>query len=144
MAVEKENIPAERKEQPKVDREKTCPLLLRVFTCQGRHHRPDEFTRNSYPPDELQVYTWMDATLSELMTLIKEVKADARNRFTTFSFATVFPDSRRGGFRVKEIGTTCGARKSPEDNVSLGSLGFQIGDFIDVAIDPRRGPFRRY
>jgi histone deacetylase complex subunit SAP18 len=86
----------------------------------------------------------MDATLSELMTLIKEVKADARNRFTTFSFATVFPDSRRGGFRVKEIGTTCGARKSPEDNVSLGSLGFQIGDFIDVAIDPRRGPFRRY
>lgn len=78
------------------------------------------------------------------MTLVKEVKADARNRFTTFSFATVFPDIRRGGFRVKEIGTTCSGRKTGDDHLCLGSMGFQIGDFIDVAIDPRRGPFRRY
>ena len=64
-----------------IDREKTCPLLLRVFTGKGkfsnnqicigilipfrpidikmpileRHHRPDDFSRNQTPPNELQV-----------------------------------------------------------------------------------------
>lgn len=42
-----------------VDREKTCPLLLRVFVSDiGRHHRLEEFTRGSVPSNELQIYTW--------------------------------------------------------------------------------------
>ncbi|CAI8057036.1 Histone deacetylase complex subunit SAP18 [Geodia barretti] len=48
------------KESPQyvVDREKTCPMLLRVFCSMGRHHRLDEFNRNSVPSNELQIYTW--------------------------------------------------------------------------------------
>ena len=42
-----------------VDREKTCPLLLRVFVSDdGRHHRMEEFSRSSVPSNELQIYTW--------------------------------------------------------------------------------------
>ena len=42
-----------------IDREKTCPLLLRVFVSDdGRHHRMEEFARNSVPSGELQIYTW--------------------------------------------------------------------------------------
>ena len=47
-------------EQQAIDREKTCPLLLRVFVSDnGRHHRPEEFSRGNLPGNELQIYTWL-------------------------------------------------------------------------------------
>uniref|UniRef100_A0A3Q4IBG1 18 kDa Sin3-associated polypeptide n=1 Tax=Neolamprologus brichardi TaxID=32507 RepID=A0A3Q4IBG1_NEOBR len=68
----------------------TCPLLLRVFTTNsGRHHRVDEFARGNVPSSELQIYTWMDATLKELTSLVKEVYPEARKKGTYFSFAIV-------------------------------------------------------
>uniref|UniRef100_A0A3Q4I2Z1 18 kDa Sin3-associated polypeptide n=1 Tax=Neolamprologus brichardi TaxID=32507 RepID=A0A3Q4I2Z1_NEOBR len=70
--------------------EQTCPLLLRVFTTNsGRHHRVDEFARGNVPSSELQIYTWMDATLKELTSLVKEVYPEARKKGTYFSFAIV-------------------------------------------------------
>ena len=81
--------------------------------------------------------TRLDATLHELMSLIKEVKPESRRRGIAFSFATVFPDQRRGGFRIKDIGMTRASRKGPDDDTPIGSVGFQIGDLIDVAIDAR-------
>ncbi|XP_020625864.1 histone deacetylase complex subunit SAP18-like [Orbicella faveolata] len=123
-----------------IDREKTCPLLLRVFCNQGRHHRLDEYSRTALPSNELQVYTWKDATLKELMSLVKEVNPDARRKGTVFDFAIVFPDARRGGFIMKEIGSTAAGRKGTDDTITLESKKFQIGDFIDVAIQsPRIG-----
>lgn len=53
-----------------------CPLLLRVFHRQGGHHRLEEFARVSGREeidDEVQIYTWPDATLRELSDLVKEV-----------------------------------------------------------------------
>jgi histone deacetylase complex subunit SAP18 len=41
-----------------------CPLLLRVFPRLGAHHQLDAFVRRGdEPKDEVQIYTWMDATL---------------------------------------------------------------------------------
>ena len=89
-----------------VDREKTCPLLLRVFTSKGkfsnfffqlknqndldRHHRPDDFSRNQTPTNELQVYTWMDASLKEITNLVKEVHPESRKKGTIFDFAICY------------------------------------------------------
>ncbi|XP_071493073.1 histone deacetylase complex subunit SAP18-like [Diadema setosum] len=123
-----------------IDREKTCPLLLRVFCNNNRHHRVEEFQRGTVPANELQIYTWMDATLKELSSLVKEVNPDARRRGTYFDFAMVFPDTRRATYRMKEIGMTCSGRKGPDDSVTLVSQNFQIGDYIDIAITlPPRG-----
>jgi len=117
-----------------VDREKTCPLLLRVFVSDnGRHHRPEEFSRVSLPGSELQIYTWMDASLKELTSLVKEVRPDSRKKGTIFKFATVWTD-RAGRNRLKEIGQTVGGQKGEYDHVTLQSEKFQIGDFMDVAI----------
>jgi len=81
-----------------------------------------------------------DATLKELMSLVKEVNPDARRKGTVFDFAIVFPDARRGGFIMKEIGSTAAGRKGTDDAITLESKKFQIGDFIDVAIQsPRIG-----
>nr|XP_025657880.1 histone deacetylase complex subunit SAP18 isoform X1 [Arachis hypogaea] len=85
-----------------VDREKTCPLLLRVFTKEGSHHTMEDFAvRGKEPSEEVQIYTWKDATLRELTELVKEVVKPARRRHAKLSFAFVFPD-KNGRFKVQE------------------------------------------
>ncbi|CAN0824583.1 Histone deacetylase complex subunit SAP18 [Linum grandiflorum] len=120
---------------PPVDREKTCPLLLRVFTKIGGHHGKEEFqVRGKEPKDEVQIYTWKDATLRELTDLVKEVAPAARRRDAVLSFAFAYPD-KNGRFVVREVGKTYSNRIGKmDDNKALGEIGFQIGDYLDVAI----------
>ncbi|GJP39644.1 hypothetical protein CLOM_g23992 [Closterium sp. NIES-68] len=119
-----------------VDREKTCPLLLRVFTKHGGHHDLDVFAvRGQEPKEEVQMYTWKDATLRELTDLLKEVVPEARRRDARLSFAFVYPN-RQGRNVMKQAGITNSMtrRPTPDDNRTLQELGFQTGDFLDVAI----------
>ncbi|EEF50433.1 histone deacetylase complex subunit SAP18 [Ricinus communis] len=118
-----------------VDREKTCPLLLRVFTKIGSHHSKEDFAvRGKEPKDEVQIYTWKDATLRELTDLVKEVAPAARRRDARLSFAFVYPD-KNGRFVVREVGKTYSNRSGKlDDGKALAELGFQIGDYLDVAI----------
>lgn len=88
----------------------------------------------------LSASTRLDATLKELSSLVKEVNPEARRRGTYFDFASVYPSPRGPGYRLKEIGMTCSGRKGPDDNVTLASKAFQIGDYLDIAITlPPRG-----
>ncbi|CAN8318693.1 unnamed protein product [Cochlearia groenlandica] len=119
-----------------VDREKTCPLLLRVFTKSGSHHTKEDYAvRGKEPKDEVQIYTWKDANLRELTDLVKEVSVAARRRNARLSFAFVYPD-KNGRFIVKEVGQTMSYpnRRQPDDSKALADLGFEIGDYLDVAI----------
>eukprot|EP00898_Chlorokybus_atmophyticus_P001037 jgi/Chlat1/1934/Chrsp153S02242 len=120
---------------PEVDREKTCPLLLRVFTKTGGHHTVEDFAvRGKEPAQELQIYTWPDATLRELTDLVKEVEPSARRRDARLSFAFVYPD-RRGRNVIRQVGYTSSIpRRGEDDNKMLQQLNFQTGDFLDVAI----------
>ncbi|KAI7748614.1 hypothetical protein M8C21_012414 [Ambrosia artemisiifolia] len=121
------NKPAPRS-QP-VDREKTCPLLLRVFTKVGGHHSQADFAvRGKEPKDEVQIYTWMDATLRELTDLVKEVAPEARRRDALLSFAFVYP-TKTGQFTVKEVGKTLSypnARRPDDGSKALGTLSFEF------------------
>ncbi|KAL4621729.1 hypothetical protein ACB092_06G250500 [Castanea dentata] len=118
-----------------VDREKTCPLLLRVFTKIGGHHGDEDFSvRGKEPKDEVQIYTWKDATLRELTDLVKEVAPAARRKSARLSFAFVYPDNN-GRFKVKEVGMTYSYGNGRlDDSKTLAELRFQIGDYLDVAI----------
>jgi len=125
----------EKEPMKPVDREKTCPLLLRVFVSDnGRHHGMNEYQRNSVPGNELQIYTWMDATLKELTSLVKEVRPDARRKDTVFRFATVYMDLPSARYKLKTIGQTVGGRKGPDDGITLAAEQFKIGDYMDIAI----------
>ncbi|XBI70120.1 hypothetical protein VPH35_064684 [Triticum aestivum] len=76
-----------------IDREKTCPLLLRVFTKVGGHHLNEEFSeRGKEPKDEVQIYTWKDATLQELIN----------RRFYILKDTVTGEDMDRGWGRGKE------------------------------------------
>ncbi|KAL5540997.1 hypothetical protein UlMin_042570 [Ulmus minor] len=128
--------PPPRLRSEPVDREKTCPLLLRVFTKIGGHHTEEDFAvRGKEPKDEVQIYTWKDATLRELTDLVKEVAPEARKRNAKLSFAFVYPD-KRGRFVLKQVGMTLSLSNGRrlDDGKALGELDFQIGDYLDVAI----------
>ncbi|KAL9246770.1 hypothetical protein vseg_020264 [Gypsophila vaccaria] len=119
-----------------VDREKTCPLLLRVFTKVGGHHTVEDFAiRGKEPKDEVQIYTWKDATLRELTDLVKEVSPNARRRDAKLSFATVYPD-KNGRMQLRKVGQTfSNPNKRQDDHMALGELFFQTGDYLDVSIE---------
>ncbi|KAG7268930.1 hypothetical protein CRUP_002926 [Coryphaenoides rupestris] len=166
MALESRITQEEVKKEPEkpVDREKFPCLVRTASLFSGRHHRGDEFARGNVPSSELQIYTcgrhhrgdefaaatfppascrstpWMDATLKELTSLVKEVYPDARKKGTHFSFATVYPDQQRPGYRVKDLGSTVSGRKGTDDAMTLQSQRFQIGDYMDVAITPPNRP----
>ncbi|KDP25534.1 hypothetical protein JCGZ_20690 [Jatropha curcas] len=117
-----------------IDREKTCPLLLRVFTKIGSHHKMEDFAvGGKEPKDEVQIYTWKDATLHELTDLVKEVVPEARRQSARLSFAFVYPDIH-GRFMLRVVGVTHSNARRPYDAKALGELSFQIGDYLDVAI----------
>ncbi|CAJ0565959.1 unnamed protein product, partial [Mesorhabditis spiculigera] len=118
-----------------VDREKTCPLLLRIFCSNSRHNPISEYgNRGSVPANELQVYTWLDCSLRELTQLIKEVNPEARKRGTTFDYSVVAPDRMGPRFQMREIGNTMNGSRGVDDNKTLHQCKFEIGDYIDVAI----------
>ncbi|KAF1760689.1 hypothetical protein GCK72_008938 [Caenorhabditis remanei] len=120
-----------------VDREKVCPMLLRVFCGNNRHNPIGEFNnRNggSVPPNELLMHTWMDCSLRELTNLIKEINPDARRKGITFDFAVVQPDRNSPRYILREIGNTMNGQRGIDDNKTLQQCKFEVGDFIDVAI----------
>jgi histone deacetylase complex subunit SAP18 len=90
------------------------------------------------PSNELQIYTWLDANLKELTRLITEVYPNTKTKGTKFSFAVIYPSPRTPVFNLKEIGQTTIGTKGPDDNVTLQSKRFVIGDYLDVAIDVAR------
>ncbi|XP_034253812.1 histone deacetylase complex subunit SAP18 [Thrips palmi] len=126
-----------------VDREKTCPLLLRVFCRNGRHNSPEDYSRGNVPVNESQIYTWMDATLREITCLMKEVNPDARRKGTVFDFSLVAPNMGPGPvcFRMRHIGNTTAGMKGADDSKTLAQCRFMIGDYMDISItSPMRGP----
>ena len=119
---------------------KTCPLLLRVFcNTSGRHNQRHEYNRG-VPGNELQIYTWLDATLKELTRLITEVYPNTKVKGSIFNFAVCWPNPRQPGFIMKDIGFTTIGTKGPDDNATLKQKQFVIGDYLDVAVQIGRQP----
>lgn len=137
----------------RIDRKKTCPFMVKMYCRINGHHRLEEFSPPRFPvEDEMIVYTWRDATLKELSTLVREVLGEndlpggikGTDPALKFSFNLLYPDPRRAGahFKTKALGWTFEGGE-PEarahqledsSDKTLESLRFQPGDFIDVAI----------
>jgi histone deacetylase complex subunit SAP18 len=84
-----------------IDRLKICPLLLRCFWRMHRNNALSEYrnTHNDiFPAQEIQIYTWQDATLREISEILKDVIAPARDKNSYLQFSLVFTD--RSGQQV--------------------------------------------
>lgn len=120
----------------RVDRRKTCPLLLRAFPYDQPDGRNKDGTSSLRKPDEYateqtlatlkecRLYTWKDATLGELAAMIRN-KMDSIHESTEMSFSLVYPDAR-GRMVMRHIGG------KDDKNETLQQLDFQIGDYLDV------------
>lgn len=106
------------------------------MSSTGIHHKSLEYSKGNTPQNELQIYTWRDATLHELTQLVKEVNPEARRKGTKFSFAFVYPDIRQPVYRLREVGSTMTGLKGSDDLKTLGQLRLNIGDYMDIAISP--------
>ncbi|KAG5053744.1 hypothetical protein JHK85_006254 [Glycine max] len=98
--------PPSRPRLEPVDREKVLTLPSSSSSSSSSGERCEEekdfAVRGKEPKDEVQIYTWKDATLRELTDLVKEVAPAARRRNAKLSFAFVFPD-KNGRFKVQEF-----------------------------------------
>jgi len=133
------------KQTAAVDRDRTCPFLLRVFYKIDEHHDLRDFAVRGKEPvaEELQIYTWTDATLREIADLIKDVSPEARERNARLQFKLIYPD-KAGRNVMADIGTIHSQRRGRDDTKTLQAAKFQIGDFIDLAIIlPKKGLFNR-
>eukprot|EP01010_Urceolus_cornutus_P000938 NODE_1449_length_912_cov_248.699884_g1119_i0.p1 GENE.NODE_1449_length_912_cov_248.699884_g1119_i0~~NODE_1449_length_912_cov_248.699884_g1119_i0.p1 ORF type:complete len:249 (-),score=47.86 NODE_1449_length_912_cov_248.699884_g1119_i0:97-843(-) len=121
-----------------INRQEVCPLLLRVFVSSGEHHKVEQFSNKAAElvDDEVQIYTWKDATLLELTQLIQRVKPFAKERNAQLHFNLVAPN--KGKFVHRHIGTVRAetSRRSEDDRKTLQDTKFEIGDYLDVAVMP--------
>lgn len=88
---------------PAIDREKTCPFLLRCFWKANRSGALLDY-KGVLPANEVQIYTWRDATLGEIGDLLKDAVSSSRERNSAieFSFSLVYPD-KNGTNMMKKV-----------------------------------------
>jgi len=120
-----------------VNREKTCPFLLRVFyKINGNNHLSD-FEGEKFPP-ELHIYTWEDANLKELAKFIHDALKDTViGMYDLYQFSRIHYDSDGTLLRDYAGSVVINDKKSKLNKnmkMSLKEIGFQIGDYFDINI----------
>lgn len=127
-------VKVEGRKENSVDRYKVCPSLLRVFYTYNHHHNPLDYKNKIYPKNEMQIHTWMDATLSEILVHLQHKNRKVRRSGTVIHYQIVSPDPARPRFRMKDIGSVKVDHKGPDDYITLAQCRLGIGDFIDICI----------
>ena len=125
-----------------VDREKTCPFLLRVFYKINDFNSISDFIGDKFP-SELNIYTWEDANLKELAKFIHDALKDTvLGMYNLYRFARIYYDSQNTLLR-DEIGDVVINDKKSKLNFNvkktLKEFGFQIGDYLDINITSTKG-----
>ncbi|KAI0301544.1 Sin3 associated polypeptide p18-domain-containing protein [Multifurca ochricompacta] len=143
--------------QPIIDREKTAPFLIRAFVKIGSFHRLPQFQDGPLPiADELQIFTWKDATLFELLTTIRNSAPNTleyRHPLARYSFALSTPTRKDLGvvYSRDTLGDLGSVEQLVDDNDdddnaapdssarqkdarTLDELRFVPGDYLCVAV----------
>ncbi|KAA1088720.1 hypothetical protein PGT21_006620 [Puccinia graminis f. sp. tritici] len=136
-----------------VDREKTCPFLLRCFVKPGSHHdleRDYQIPDRLPVSDECQLYAWKDTTLRDIcLQLLDSNPSIKSNLPLKFSIRLVYLDAPRdlshnaplARYKSQDLGSIfCRdlarpASAAPGTSLkSLHDVRFCVGDFVDIAL----------
>ncbi|SCO70461.1 histone deacetylase complex subunit SAP18, putative [Plasmodium vivax] len=118
-----------------IDREKTCPFLLRLF-----YKLDDEYSnvedvklckKSGVQSNELQIYGWLDITMREIVTLVKDFYQESRKRDAHWVFK-VYSNERKELTFLSRVHST--KHNYREDNKTLLSLDYEIGDILLLSI----------
>jgi hypothetical protein len=125
-----------------VDREKTCPFLLRIFYKINGNNSLSNFNGKEFPP-ELDIYTWEDADLKELAKKIHSaLKSTILGMYDYYKFSRIYYDSK-GTLLRDDIGNVVINDRYSKLNLNvkmtLKEMGFQIDDYFDINITSTSG-----
>ncbi|KAJ3037467.1 Histone deacetylase complex subunit sap18, partial [Rhizophlyctis rosea] len=131
----------------KIDRETTCPFLIRTFVRMNRMYERQEFIPGNLPKPEAALYAWKDTTIAELASLLGDQYPEARSRTARIIFRILAHDSlSHDAHREREASRAIQNWKpSSQDQKTLADTRFELGDFLSVGIIPNaenegRGP----
>ncbi|KAK9483693.1 Sin3 associated polypeptide p18-domain-containing protein [Lipomyces starkeyi] len=142
------------KVRKEADRQKVPPFLIRMFFRRNMFHRMDVFL----PPvsittsEELQIYTWFNGTLKEILAVFASVVPEASSSRCTFRHVFQDPKNNLPSLMFKDIavymprGSKDGSWTDMEGNAlddssfTLYDFQFRIGDYIDVNITSPDAP----
>ena len=88
-----------------INRTKTCPSLVRCFWKMHRNNSINAFRMTGqglFPNQEVQIYTWPDATLREICELLQDVVPSAADYNAKLDISLVCLD-RKGNFCMKQV-----------------------------------------
>ncbi|CAG9325404.1 unnamed protein product [Blepharisma stoltei] len=119
----------------RIDRKKTCPLLLRVFWKEEQEISPESLKNrgNELEQDEVRLYTWKDATFREIADMLKEHIPGTRRKNAELNFYFIRPNLE-GGLERKDIGTVNTIKRGEVDFMTLNQLRFVTGDYLGLTI----------
>ena len=118
---------------PEIDRSKACPHLLRLFWRSNRNNSQIEYksvAEGKFPQNEIQIYTWPDATLREICDLLKSTVALARQRHVNLSFDLVYPD-RNGVHVIRHVSISN----------AIFCLAYMLSDPLQVSVNNHNQSF---
>ncbi|MES1904502.1 MAG: Histone deacetylase complex subunit sap18, partial [Paramarteilia canceri] len=79
-----------------------------------------------------------DADLKELTSLIKEMLPDSSAKGMIYKFNKVYPDWHSPNYLMAPMGSTVIGFRGPDDLKSLNDCNFTTGDYISLAIMPKK------
>ncbi|KAJ3031662.1 hypothetical protein HDV00_008222 [Rhizophlyctis rosea] len=122
----------------KVDREKTCPFLIRTFVKVGGTIPKEDLTPAKLPTNETEIYAWKDTSFRELAALIGEHFPEARSRSARLIINLLSHDVLHNDYYTTREATTFVSNFRPQsrDDRTLDDTKFQVGDFLSVGIIP--------
>ena len=89
-----------------IDRSKVSPTLLRCVWKLNRTSAISDYQsidKDIYPSNEIQIYTWPDATLKEISELLRETIEPFRERFTSLLFNHITFDNNVSSNKYEKI-----------------------------------------
>ncbi|KAJ3223040.1 hypothetical protein HDU81_009449 [Chytriomyces hyalinus] len=83
-------VRVKRTERRVVDREKTCPFLVRVFVKAAEHHSLTDISAGKAKEDEHHLHLWKDSTLREISHLLSAKMPDLNDPEIRLTFKILF------------------------------------------------------
>ncbi|SBS79904.1 histone deacetylase complex subunit SAP18, putative [Plasmodium ovale] len=117
-----------------INREKSCPFLLRLFYKKDMEFSSVDdinISANDLSNNELQIYAWIDITMREIVTLVKDFYEESRNRNAQWIFKAYSKEKNQLTFLSRVHSTR---HNHKEDYKTLLSLNYEIGDIILLSI----------
>ncbi|SCM24830.1 histone deacetylase complex subunit SAP18, putative [Plasmodium chabaudi chabaudi] len=117
-----------------INREKTCPFLLRLFYKTNVEYisiDDIDLNKSGVNNNELQIYAWIDITMREIVTLVKDFYKEGRKRNAQWIFNGYSCEKQKINFLSKVHSIK---HNYKEDNKTLLSLNYEIGDIILLSI----------